>query len=64
MRTKYWIIGGEYADTGFDRLVTGTEQLKGPFGSREAAMSAWRELADATRSNCHARFTIAEETAH
>lgn len=63
MRTKYWIVGGEYLDTAFDRLITGTERLVGPFDSRDTAMSEWRKLAAETRANCHARYTIAEETA-
>ena len=61
MQRKYWVIGGEYTDTGFSRLVEGTEQVKGPFPSRESALQVWQDLAAATRSNCHARFTIAEE---
>ena len=38
MRTKYWIVGGEYADTSFDRLLDGTAEIKGPFASRETAL--------------------------
>ena len=60
---KYWIVGGEYTDTRFERLVAGSERLLGPYASREAALSTWRELAGATKAECHARFTIAEERA-
>jgi hypothetical protein len=63
MRSKYWIVGGEYQDTAFDRMVAGTEQLIGPFQCRDKAMDEWKKLATATRSNCHARYTIAEEFA-
>ena len=62
-RSKYWIVGGEYSDTAFDRLVEGTERVFGPFPSREQALDEWRRLAAETRSNCHARYTIAEEMA-
>jgi hypothetical protein len=58
---KYWVIGGLYRDTGFDTLVEGTERLFGPFPSRDEATQAWRQLAEATRSSCLTRFSIAEE---
>ena len=58
---KYWIVGGEYTDTAFERLVEGTERVVGPFASRELALRIWRRLATETRSNCHARYTIAVE---
>ena len=58
---RYWIVGGEYADTSFSQIVDGTERVMGPYPSRERAMAEWQALAEATRSNCHARFSIAEE---
>ena len=60
---RYWIVGGEYEDAAFDRLVPGTERLVGPFRDKGAAEEAWRGLAVATRPSCHTRFTIAEERA-
>jgi len=63
MRTKYWIVGGEYTDTRFNDLVAGTECVVGPFNDRSRALDEWKRLATETRSNCHARFTIAEEVA-
>ncbi len=42
-------------------LVEGTERVVGPFASRELALRIWRRLATETRSNCHARYTIAVE---
>jgi len=64
MRSKYWIVGGEYHDTTFDRIIDGTEQLIGPFPCRDEAMDEWKKLATETRSNCLARYTIAEEFAN
>ena len=26
---RYWVIGGEYANTAFDRVVEGTERILG-----------------------------------
>ncbi len=63
MRCKYWVVGGEYLDTEFDRIVDGTQQLVGPFQCRDMAMDEWKKLASATRSSCLTRYTIAEEFA-
>ena len=52
MRSKYWVIGGEYTDTAFDRMVEGTERVMGPFGDRQRAMHA----------ACRAALTACEET--
>lgn len=63
MKTKFWIVGGEYRDTDFLEIRQGTESLSGPFPSYADALSEWRRLATETRSNACARFTIACETA-
>lgn len=61
MNTRYWIIGGEYTDTSFSTLVAGTEQVAGPFTTRERALAVWRRFAAETSSLCNARFTVAQE---
>jgi hypothetical protein len=58
---RFWVIGGKYESMTFDRLVTGTESLFGPFGEREDAESFWRDLSERTRSQATVRFTIASE---
>jgi hypothetical protein len=58
---KFWVIGGEYTDSGFDSLVQGTEQMFGPYASRDDALQVWRRVADETRSLCMARFTVVGE---
>lgn len=63
MTTKFWIVGGEYRDTSFSEIVTGTQCLDGPFPTYETALSQWRRMAGETRSNACARYTIAQETA-
>jgi hypothetical protein len=60
---RYWVIGGEYASTAFDRVVEGTERILGPYRCQEEAHRAWEEVAVATRSVCLARFTIVQEGA-
>ena len=61
MRKKYWIVGGEYVDTGFNRLLDGTAEVLGPYTTRESALDEWKRLAAATKASCHTRYTIAEE---
>jgi hypothetical protein len=34
----------------------------GPFQDRDSALSVWREVAEQSRSDFHARYTIAQET--
>ena len=62
MSTRYWIIGGEYTDTTFETMVAGTERVAGPFACRDSALAAWRRFSDETSSQCHARYTLAQET--
>lgn len=61
MSERYWVIGGEYESTAFDKLVDGTEQILGPYGDRADARRAWEDIAVSTRSICTARFTIVRE---
>jgi hypothetical protein len=59
---RYWVIGGEYADTGFERIAGGgPEERIGPFDSYEAAKAGWQARAWATVDNAHARYRIEEE---
>jgi hypothetical protein len=59
---SYWVIGGEYADTGFEEIVGGgTETRLGPFPTYEAAKAEWQRLAWATVDNAHVRYRIEEE---
>lgn len=58
---RYWVIGGEYASTAFDRVVEGTERILGPYLCPDEARKAWEAVAIETRSVCLARFTIVQE---
>jgi hypothetical protein len=58
---KFWIIGGEYDDVSFERLIDGTQSLAGPYPSYERALGEWRRLAESTRCNAHHRYVIAHE---
>lgn len=58
----FWVIGGEYADTEFEKLAQGrAEERLGPFPTWEAARNAWASRAFATVDDCHSRYRIVEE---
>jgi uncharacterized protein DUF4170 len=59
---RYWVIGGEYADTSFERLASGArEERLGPFASYDDAYDTWRSRARATVDDALVRFRIIEE---
>lgn len=61
MNMRFWVVGGEYTDTTFNQLVSGSERVMGHFQDRNTALTAWLEVAEQARSDCHARHTIAQE---
>lgn len=63
MSSKFWVVGGTYTDTDFSRLVSGSERAMGPYADRDAALVAWRRVAEETRGDFYARFSVAEEPA-
>jgi hypothetical protein len=61
---RFWVIGGEYADTRFERPAEGAEERRyGPFASYEDAKAEWARLAWASVDNAHCRFRIEQEDA-
>ena len=40
MSNRYWVIGGEFETTAFDRVLDGTQRIMGPYGCREQAKQA------------------------
>jgi len=57
----FWVIGGEYASTRFERIAPGgREERIGPFASYEEAKAAWAARAFATVDDAHARYRIVE----
>jgi hypothetical protein len=62
MSSRYWVIGGEYTDTHFTAVVSGTsEERLGPFDDYRAAHAAWQARAWATVDSAHRRYRIVEE---
>ncbi len=57
----YWVIGGEYESTAFDRLAgDAAEERYGPFDSFDAAMQLWRRLSFRRIDECQVRYHIVE----
>jgi Domain of unknown function (DUF4170) len=61
---RYWVLGGDYTDTGFRDLVPGArEERYGPYDSYHAAHDAWQTRSWATVDSATKRYRIVEETA-
>jgi hypothetical protein len=58
---RFWVVGGIYADTNFDRIAEGREERFGPFPDYAAAKAAWQKRAWETVDHANARFRIEEE---
>ncbi len=61
MTERYWVIGADFADEGFQRIVPGTETMAGPFANRDRASTEWRRLTFRDRIGAMTRFSIAVE---
>ena len=63
---QWLVVGGEYADTGFNKLAAGAIlDVHGPF-ERNQAMDKWRELTGKTIDSAVTRYEIiaADELDH
>ena len=60
--SDHWlVVGGEYADTGFNKLAKGAVlDVQGPF-NRNQAMDKWRELTGKTIDSAVTRYEIIEQ---
>ena len=58
---KFYVVGGEYADTSFAKIASGQEEQRfGPYGEREAR-DIWRALTGQTVDNALVRYRIRPE---
>ena len=58
MSKKYYVIGGEYADTSFHHIAPGhTEERLGPFPEKEA-LDVWRGLTGKSVDNALVRYFV------
>ncbi|MGE4281275.1 MAG: DUF4170 domain-containing protein [Magnetospirillum sp.] len=59
MAKKFYVVGGEYADTTFTTIAAGhKEECFGPFGMPEEAHVCWRALTGKTVDNAMIRYSI------
>lgn len=55
----YWVVGGEYADTGFEEMADGCqEERHGPFPSYEEAQALWQQMSWEHIDDAHMRYRI------
>mgnify|MGYP001250873424 FL=1 len=56
---SYWVIGGVYENTSFDKIKEGESLEKfGPFSSYEDAKKEWDRISWENVDNCNVRFII------
>ena len=55
---SFWVIGGAYADTGFQRVAGAAEERFGPYTSYAEAFKLWSRLAWQTVDDAHTRYRI------
>lgn len=61
--TKYFVVGGEYADTSFTQIATGKqEEVFGPFSEKDAH-DFWRGITGRTVDNAMVRYRIRPDEA-
>jgi hypothetical protein len=59
---KFWVVGGVYADTKFDRMADGGPEARfGPFENHADAKAEWQRRAWSTVDDAHARYRIEED---
>ncbi len=60
---KYYVVGGEYADTSFTRIAEGKEEeVYGPFSEKDAH-DFWRGITGKTVDNALIRYRIRPDEA-
>lgn len=60
---QYWVVGGDYSDFNFVRIIEGTLLISGPYADRATALQAWRKQSQENRYKATTRFTIASSPA-
>lgn len=56
---SYWVVGGEYTDTGFEEMAAGIEEERyGPFNSYKEAQALWQQLSWRHIDDAHVRYRI------
>ena len=55
---QFWVVGGEYQNTGFQCGVGHDEKWVGPFNDYEGARQEWAKRAWQTVDECNTRYRI------
>ena len=58
---RFWVVGGEYADTSFQTLTSASPTVAGPFDSEAQARAVWRGLYDRQPCSALTRYSILHE---
>ena len=58
---RYWVVGGEYCDCCFKKLVPGTETVHGPYHEELHAQNEWKRLTYRDHCTATMRYSIAVE---
>jgi hypothetical protein len=61
MAQRFWVVGGEYSDCGFDRIQPGTERISGPFADELKARMEWQRLTFRDHCGATERYSICVE---
>ena len=61
MTHRYWVVGGEYRDCRFDKVLPGTEEISGPFPDINRARTEWTRLTFRDHLGATTRYVITEE---
>jgi len=57
--SAYWVVGGEYADTGFEQFAKGCQEERyGPFQSYKEAQAVWQQMSWKNIDDAHVRYRI------
>jgi hypothetical protein len=60
-KRRFWVIGGEFADTSFMTLTCQRASVAGPFASEDEAKAVWRDLSTDRTSSALTRYSILHE---
>ncbi len=61
MKSRFWVVGGDYTDCNFERIVPGSEQIHGPFANENRAHTEWKRLTFRDQLPATRRYSIATE---
>ena len=54
---QFWVVGGEFSDTGFNALA-GPAEAHGPFIDYDEAFKDWERRSMEMKRHAHVRYTI------